>query len=59
MSSVKSVVESPVRRRSNRPRIGEKSHRNVTSEDITIGDEKLDSLAQMQINAFVHNVTIR
>ena len=38
----------------------EKSHiRDITFEDITIGDEQLDSLTQMQINAFVHNVTVR
>ena len=38
----------------------EKSHiQNITFEDITIGDEKLESLTQMHINEFVHNVTIR
>ena len=38
----------------------EKSHiRNITFEDITVGDERLDSLTQMEINAFVHDVTIR
>jgi hypothetical protein len=37
-----------------------KSHiRNITFENITLGDQRLDSLDQIEINEFVQNVTIQ